>query len=199
MFWTIRASFADAAGRVRRAAILTAPVVALALIGPAARAASDYPPGLFENSPVVPHGYQPPADAPPPPPAAQGDAAPAAPPGADAELQPPDAGASPEPNRGLPPPPAPIAPAPPRGAYAGPPGGYEEPSGEYAGPRGAYAGPPGGYEGPNRDYGPPPSDEDYCAGIATRAFRSLGEVRRAHARCDRAYAAPPPAYDPPLY
>jgi len=40
----------------------------VALAAPAARADQDYPPGLFENSPVVPHGqqYQGPPDAGPP-------------------------------------------------------------------------------------------------------------------------------------
>jgi hypothetical protein len=39
-----------------------------------------------------------------------------------------------------------------------------------------------------------------CAGLASRTFRSLAEVRQAHARCDPAHrAAPmsPPAEDPP--
>ena len=154
--------------RLLRAEILTGPVVALALVASAAFADSDYPAGLFENSPTVPHGYQPPADAPPP--ATHDNAAPAAPSGADAEVQPPDAGAPPGPYGDLPQPPAPIAPAP--RAYADPPGAYS---------------------------GPPPYDDDYCAGIASRTFHSLGEVRQAHARCDRAYGAPPPVGYPSLY
>ena len=34
--------------------------------------------------------------------------------------------------------------------------------------------------------------DDYCASIASRTFRSLAEVRRAHARCDRAQEGAPP-------
>ena len=34
--------------------------------------------------------------------------------------------------------------------------------------------------------------EDYCAGIASRTFRSLAEVKRAHARCDPAQSGAPP-------
>jgi hypothetical protein len=33
--------------------------------------------------------------------------------------------------------------------------------------------------------------EDYCASIASRTFRSLAEVKRAHARCDRAQQGAP--------
>jgi hypothetical protein len=80
-----------------------------------ALAAQDYPPGLFENSPVV---------GPP------GAAAPSGPPDATAPSQPP--GADPEP-------PDAVAPL-----------------------------------------------DEYCAGVASRTFRSLEEVRRAHARCDPA-------------
>ena len=96
-------------------------IVALgALAAWPALAAQDYPPGLFENSPVVPSG--------------PGAAAPSGPPDA-ADTEPPDA----------------IAPL-----------------------------------------------DEYCAGIASRTFRSLEEVRRAHARCDRARGAPPlsPPEDP---
>jgi hypothetical protein len=35
--------------------------------------------------------------------------------------------------------------------------------------------------------GPPEADDsldDYCAGVASRTFHSLAEVKRAHARCD---------------
>ena len=32
---------------------------------------------------------------------------------------------------------------------------------------------------------------DYCAGIASRVFHSLAELRQAHARCDHAHGAPP--------
>ena len=87
-----------------------------------ALAAQDYPPGLFENSPVV------------------------GPPGAAAPSGPPDATAPSQ-----------------------PPGGDP-------GPRDAVA----------------PLDE-YCAGIASRTFRSLEEVKQAHARCDPAPGASPPS------
>jgi len=93
-----------------------------ALAASPALAAKDYPPGLFENSPVVPSGT-PDATAPP---------------------QPPDA----------------------------------------ADP-----------------FGPPDAVDpldDYCDGLASRTFRSLAEVKRAHARCDHLHrAAPlsPPAED----
>jgi hypothetical protein len=49
-------SIANPFRRIRRAGFLTALAVALA-ISPAL-ADSDYPTGLFENSPVVPHGQQ---------------------------------------------------------------------------------------------------------------------------------------------
>src|SRR5689334_5782505 len=70
--------------------------------------------------------------------------------------------------------------------------------------------PPGLFEhspvvgGPNDPAGsqaPPdaarPSDtdsslDDYCATIASRTFRSLAEVKRAHARCDSGREGPPP-------
>jgi len=89
----------------------------VALAASSALAASDYPPGLFENSPVVPSG----------------------PPIATAPSQPPDA---PDP------------------------------------------------------FGPPPPDavdplDDYCAGLPFRTFRSLAEVRRAHAQCDHAHDVAP--------
>ncbi len=173
MVRSVRFPFAAPLDRTRGAGLLAAAVLALglALSAEAALAGSDYPPGLFENSPVVPHGYKPGDDAP----ATGGDAAPQGPAGPSADVQPPDAnGPQPdafppqEPYGALPPPPAPIAPAP-------------------------------GYRAPPWANGPPPYDYDYCASIASRAFRSLEEVRRAHARCDRAYAAPPPAGYPPAY
>jgi hypothetical protein len=48
--------------------------------------------------------------------------------------------------------------------------------------------------------GPPdadPSDgggslDDFCASVASRTFRSLAEVKRAHARCDPAQGGGPP-------
>ncbi|HZZ61842.1 MAG TPA: hypothetical protein VFE63_11800 [Roseiarcus sp.] len=95
-----------------------------------ALAAQDYPPGLFENSPVVPSG----------------------PPGATAPSVSPDAAA---------------------------------PSG------------PADAADPDPPEALAPLDE-YCAGIDSRTFRSLEEVRRAHIRCDRAHGAPPlsPPGDP---
>jgi hypothetical protein len=51
-------------------------------------------------------------------------------------------------------------------------------------------------QGPALDAGGPPdgngSLEDYCASIASRTFRSLAEVKRAHARCDPAQSGSPP-------
>jgi hypothetical protein len=96
-------------------------VLTAALAASPARAVQDYPPGLFENSPVVPSG----------------------PPDATTQSQPPDAGDS---------------------------------------------------------FGPPDAVDpldDYCDGLASRTFRSMGEVKRAHARCDRLRAAPlsPPSED----
>ena len=87
----------------------------------AARAASpalavqDYPPGLFENSPVVPSG---PSDA----------TVPSGPPNAGDSFGPPDA----------------VDPL-----------------------------------------------DDYCDGLASRTFRSLAEVKRAHAKCDHADGVAP--------
>ena len=78
--------------------------------GPALAAQDDYPPGLFENSPVVPSG----------------------PPNAVAPSQPPDAVDS---------------------------------------------------------FGPPDAVDPldgYCEGLASRTFRSMAEVKRAHAKCDHA-------------
>jgi len=96
--------------------------LAAAMAASPALAVQDYPPGLFENSPVVPSG----------------------PPDATTQSQPPDAG---------------------------------EP-----------LGPPDAVD---------PLD-DYCDGLASRTFRSMAEVKRAHARCDHAHdVAPlwPPAED----
>jgi hypothetical protein len=94
--------------------------LAVALAASPALAAQDYPPGLFENSPVVPSG---------PPDATNPSGAPEA----EVPFGPPNAG----------------------------------------GPR-----------------------DDYCAGVGSRTFRSLAEVRRAHARCDPgdgvAPLSPPP-------
>jgi hypothetical protein len=101
--------------------------LAAAIAAGPALAAQDYPPGLFENSPVIPSG---PGDQGPPP-----------------------------------------------GPDAGPP---EDPY----------------------DAGPPEAAapmDDFCAGIASRTFRSLAEVRAAHARCDpgrRHGPRPPPDEDP---
>ena len=93
-------------------------VIALvaALAASPALAAQDYPPGLFENSPVVPSG----------------------PPNGSDPSEPPDAAFS---------------------------------------------------------FGPPPEADgqldDYCAGVPFRTFRSLAEVRRAHAQCDHAHSVAP--------
>jgi hypothetical protein len=89
-----------------------------------ALAAQDYPPGLFENSPVV------------------------GPPGATAPSGPPDATAPSQPPGADPEPPDAVAPL-----------------------------------------------DEYCAGVASRTFRSLEEVKQAHARCDPGHGArplPPP-------
>ena len=98
-------------------ALIAGGVLALgtALAASPASAAQDYPPGLFENSPVVPSG----------------------PPDATARSQPPDAADS---------------------------------------------------------FGPPDAVDpldDYCDGLASRTFRSLAEVKRAHARCDHLHHAAP--------
>jgi len=92
-------------------------IIALSVVLAAtpALAAADYPPGLFENSPVVPSG----------------------PPDATAPSGPPDDGAP----------------------FGSP---------DAVGPM-----------------------DNYCAGVASRIFRSLAEVRRAHARCDPAQNAAP--------
>jgi hypothetical protein len=98
--------------------------LAVALTASPALAAQDYPPGLFENSPVLPSG----------PPDATG---PSGPPEADVPFGAPDA----------------------QGAQ-----------------------------------------DDYCAGVGARTFRTLAEVKRAHARCDPGESiAPlsPPAGDGP--
>ena len=98
--------------------------LAAALVASSALAAQDYPPGLFENSPVVPSGPQ---DA----------TTPSQSPDAADPFEPPDA----------------VDPL-----------------------------------------------DDYCDALAFRTFRSLAEVKRAHARCDPVdSAAPlsPPAEDRP--
>jgi hypothetical protein len=91
-------------------------VLTLALTTSPALAAQDYPPGLFENSPVVPSG----------------------PPDATAPSQPPDAAFPFE-----------------------PPLDADDPL------------------------------DDYCDGLTSRIFRSLAEVRRAHAQCDHARSVAP--------
>ena len=117
-------------------------IIALALALAASPAFADgpeYPPGLFENSPLVPSG----------PPHA---AIPSGPSDADLPFEPPD----------------PDAPFGPPDATA--------------------------------PFGPPDAvdPEDYCAGMAFRTFRTLAEVRRAHARCDmRRELAPPSDEDQP--
>jgi hypothetical protein len=88
--------------------------LAAALAASPALAAQDYPPGLFENSPVVPSG----------------------PPDATTPSQPPDA----DPFESL----------------------------DAVDPL-----------------------DDFCDGLASRTFRSLAEVKRAHARCDHLRRAAP--------
>jgi hypothetical protein len=50
-------------------------------------------------------------------------------------------------------------------------------------------------QGPPPDAGSPPdgngSLDDYCASVSSRTFRSLAEVKRAHARCDPTQGSPP--------
>jgi hypothetical protein len=89
--------------------------LAAALAASPALAAQDYPPGLFENSPVVPSG----------------------PPDATTPSQPPDAA---DPFESL----------------------------DAVDPL-----------------------DDFCDGLASRTFRSLAEVKRAHARCDHLRRAAP--------
>ncbi len=163
MLRTVRFPIALLSCRAARATLLSAALVALA--APPAVADQAYPPGLFENSPVVPSGQPSGEPAPGQPSGPNGPAADAGPPGYDM-------------------PPAPGYDAPPAPGYGGPivPRGYDAPPGPYVPPPGR----PEAYAPP---YG-------YCAGIATRVFGSLEELRRAHARCDRAYYAPPP---PPGY
>lgn len=160
---TVPRRFVGSPGRMRRACrFATAAALGLAFSASAAGANPDYPPGLFENSPVVPHGYMPPET---PPPGTPGDFAP---PGADSGLQPPDMGPGPAPDDFAPPP----------GPYGAAPGPY--------GAAPAYPQPPVG-----------PYDAAFCASVGARTFHSLEEVRQAHARCDRAAAAPQPYHLPP--
>jgi hypothetical protein len=59
---------------------------------------------------------------------------------------------------------------------------------------------PADSQGPPPDAGGPPeaveppegngSLDDFCASIASRTFRSLAEVRRAHAQCDQGNPSP---------
>ncbi len=163
---TVRFPIATSSAHDQGARFLSAVLVALGatLLASASFADQAYPPGLFENSPVVPNGQ--PAGQPAP-------AAPSSPDGPAADSAPgPDADAAPPGYEG-----APMAPPP----------DYDAPSGPYV----PFA--PGRPEA----YAPP---LDYCAGIASRTFHNIEEVRRAHARCDRAYnAAPPPPGYPPRY
>jgi hypothetical protein len=156
MFRTVRFPIAMPSAPNPCARVLSAAIVALgaALLASASVADQAYPPGLFENSPVVPSGQPAGEPAPAEPSGPDGPAADAGPPGPDADMAPP---------------------------------GYDAPSGPYVPVA------PGRAE----SYAP---GFDYCAGIASRTFHSVEEVRRAHARCDRAYyAAPPPPGYPPRY
>jgi hypothetical protein len=54
-------------------------------------------------------------------------------------------------------------------------------------------GPPPDEGNPAEAGGPPETNgslDDYCASIASRTFRSLAEVRHAHAQCDQGNPAP---------
>ncbi len=159
-----------------RSVTLLASSLALCLALPSlpARADQDYPPGLFENSPVMgPQGAAPPDAGAPPGPMGPGDAEP---PVAAAPL--PDPYGAPPPGAYGAPPPSPYG--------AGPSGPYGAP---LPGPYGA--GPPGPYAGP-----PVAGSLDDCANMAYRVFSSLAEVRRAHAHCDRLRGPPPPPAGP---
>jgi hypothetical protein len=166
MLKTVPLPIAALFGRLCGPRSLGAPVVALGLALAAwpAVADSDYPPGLFENSPVVGPGASSGAGAA----AKSSPATPSGSPGVAA------ASGRSDPSAGAEPP-----------VYAAPYGPY----GVGAPPPDAVAPVP-----PAAIAAPP---YDYCAGIATRTFGNLEEVRRAHARCDRAYNAPPPGYQPP--
>jgi hypothetical protein len=116
---TVRIPTAAPSDRSPGARILTAAIVALgvALSASAALGGSDYPPGLFENSPVVGPGGQAPANPPGPPAGAEpGPAGPADPyaaepgPAYPAAPQPPYATDAGPPFAAAPMPPAPIAP-----------------------------------------------------------------------------------------
>jgi hypothetical protein len=81
-----------------------------------------------------------------------------------------------------------VSPAP--AAEDGYPPGLFEHSPVVPGP-GESADPPG----PPDAAGPPDGNgslDDYCASIASRTFRSLAEVKRAHAQCDPGQDGPPP-------
>lgn len=191
MFRTVRIPIATPPGRKPGGWMLSAALFAVgAALAPApAIADQNYPPGLFENSPVVPNGQPTGQPAPGAPSGPDGAAADAAPPPADNAYGGPSGDG------------APVGPQ----GYGGPAGpqGYGAPSGPYgsAPPPAPYApAPPAGPYAPS-PYRPEADIPlaDYCAGIATRVFRSIEEVRRAHARCDRAYYAPPPAGYPPAY
>ena len=167
-----------AAFRARRARCLSLRLVVCcaALAAAPALAGQDYPAGLFENSPVVPHGGQPDAAGPTAPadpsasgPANDGPQDPYASGPADAAPPPYPSG----PTNGAPPP------------YPYPPG-----PGNFAPAPHPYV---AGQAPPPYAYQPP---DDYCAGIAFRTFSNLAEVRMAHARCDPYRGGPPP---PPGY
>jgi len=78
----------------------------------------------------------------------------------------------------------------PKGLFENSPVVPSGPGGPDAAPGGGDAGPPSGDA--NGDW----NEDDYCAGIQSRTFHSLAEVRRAHARCDRARGGEP-IYPPP--
>ena len=87
-----------------------------------------------------------------------------------------------------------LAASPALAAQDGYPPGLFEHSPVVPGP-GESADPPDS-QGPPPDAAGPPDEngslDDYCASIASRTFRSLAEVKRAHAKCDPARDGPPP-------
>ena len=74
-----------------------------------------------------------------------------------------------------------------------PPGLFENSPVVPSGPRDTTV--PSGRPDATFPFGPPPDAvdplDDYCAGVPFRTFRSLAEVRRAHAQCDNVHSAAP--------
>jgi hypothetical protein len=87
-----------------------------------------------------------------------------------------------------------LAASPTLAAQDGYPPGLFEHSPVVPGP-GDPADPPDSHGSPPDAAGPPDANgslDDYCASIASRTFRSLAEVKRAHAKCDPAQGDPAP-------